>query len=262
MKSLILFGFFLVVSCAPLDEAKPPESEKTARPKADPEPQREEQESAANAAPKTPAQAKNSPPALANLPTLFPVCDRTSAVRSALVKTAGSWWDPWNWLGPSCEDLTIQDLKKIEELDLSNSGLSYFKIEDFENLPALKVLDVSENLIYHLKASWFSKLPQLEELRLRNNRINQLDPKAFEGLTNLKKLSLHGNKIQILPETLIAHMTLLEVVHLSDNILTSLPPNFFLGFQNLERVYLQNNLFKGPMNCEAGPESSNRICRF
>ncbi len=263
MKLLSLFCFLLIISCSPSqdEENPPPNQDRDQNP-----PPTNNTQPTTNPPSQTQPRASteqgmipiSQPPLLS-----VPACERTRDIRDALVEELVPLLDPWNWGGLSCEDLTVQKLKTIEELDLSNKNIPYIRSSDFADLPALKRLNISENVISRLEANLFLNLSNLEELDFSDNRINQLDPYSFAGLTSLKRLNLHGNKIEILPDILITHMDLLEFIDLSNNLIRNLPPNFFDSFRYLRTVDLRNNLFETQVSCGVPPANSmDRLCQY
>ncbi len=66
--------------------------------------------------------------------------------------------------------------RRIEELDLSNLGLTAIPEELAAWLPQLRSLDLSNNQLTSLPDTFLSNAPQLQSLNLSGNRISSLPP--------------------------------------------------------------------------------------
>ena len=121
--------------------------------------------------------------ALPELPVV-PVCDRTSAVRDALVRLSRR---------AGCEFVSTADLRGIDTLDLSNSGISELRTGDFSGLDSLVFLGLGGNQVAELPGTAFTGLPGLQGLDLRGNRLEGLPRAIFAGLTELVEMRLAGN---------------------------------------------------------------------
>jgi Leucine-rich repeat (LRR) protein len=135
------------------------------------------------------------------------VCERTPQVRVALEEITKK----------NCRDIGTENLSKIKLLDLSRSGIS------------------------HLKADDFSGLPSLQGLYLDRNQLTALPGTLFKGLSSLKRLSLNNNQLTALPETLFSGLSSLQVLYLSENELTALPETLFSELSSLKELRLEDN---------------------
>ncbi len=121
--------------------------------------------------------------AVLQLPVV-PVCDRTRAVRDALVRLAGR---------AGCDAVSAGDLIGIDTLDLAGAGIEGVQAGDFSGLDSLIRLDLSENRIAVLPGTVFSGLAALRALDLRGNRLESLPRAILGGLTGLAELRLADN---------------------------------------------------------------------
>lgn len=107
------------------------------------------------------------------------------------------------------------------------------------NLKKLIVLDLSENLINEIEVGAFDDLISLEKLSLSDNQIVTLDPVLFLRLETLKHLSLRSNKIFDLDENLLKNNKNLRTIWLENNKLSSISSNLFKGKKSLIEVDLR-----------------------
>ena len=121
--------------------------------------------------------------AVPQLPVV-PVCDRTPAVRDALVRAVAR---------SGCEAVSAADLIEIDTLDLAGAGTDSLRAGDFSGLDSLVRLDLSGNRIGALPGTVFSGLAALRSLDLRGNRLESLPGSVFSGLTALAELRLADN---------------------------------------------------------------------
>ena len=115
---------------------------------------------------------------------LVPVCDRSPAVREALVRLAGR---------PGCDVVSAGDLAGIDTLDLGGAGIESVRTGDFSGLDSLLVLNLSGNRIGQMPGTAFSGLSLLQSLDLTGNRMESLPGAIFAGLASLAALRLAGN---------------------------------------------------------------------
>ncbi len=197
---------------------------------------------------------------------ILAVCDRTPQVRDALAALVNK----------ACEDIGTKDLVRVVSLDLSNTGMSYLKSEDFSGMSNLRQVNASSNdftswtaacaasfgnsvqnidLTYNylggtgaqIKSGCFTatKYPDLRSLHLAGNRINSLAGTPFSGLTKLEILDLSQNQITALPTGVFTGLTKLWYLDLGRNSIatgttTGLPNNIFSALSSLEQLKLNN----------------------
>ena len=121
--------------------------------------------------------------AVPQLPVV-PVCDRTPAVRDALVRAA---------VRAGCDAVSADDLSGIDTLNVSGTGIESVRAGDFSGLDSLVRLDLSENRIAVLPGTVFSGLAAMRSLDLRGNRLESLPRAVLAGLTALAELRLADN---------------------------------------------------------------------
>ena len=121
--------------------------------------------------------------AVAELPVV-PVCDRSPAVRAALVRLAGR---------SGCDAVSAGDLAGIDTLDLAGAGIESARAGDFSGLDSLRLLDLSGNRVADLPGTVFTDLATLRSLDLSGNRLDSLPRAIFAGLASLAELRLAGN---------------------------------------------------------------------
>jgi hypothetical protein len=69
-------------------------------------------------------------------------------------------------------DLKNENMRHIQNIDLSNNGIQNIELKSFELLTQLRHLDISSNKIKSLSSESFKKLKKLEILDLRGNSID------------------------------------------------------------------------------------------
>ncbi|MDA7972746.1 MAG: leucine-rich repeat domain-containing protein, partial [Gammaproteobacteria bacterium] len=230
---------------------------------------------------------------------LLGICDRTTAVRNAILTRLG------RGLG-LCGTVTDADLMRVEWLGILGRGSSLpipsFSPNDFKGLVNLETLLLARTTIREwpdgvfsdltnlhylslrenhklnaLPANVFADLPQLQELHLWGNTFTSLPQNAFAGMTELRVLDLHVDKsvsilghmgIKSLPENAFADLAALEELDLSGNKFAStLPANVFARLEALKVLRLGDanitalpaNLFAGMANLEHLDLSGNKI---
>ena len=160
------------------------------------------------------------------------VCERTLAVRDALVSAAGV---------DDCSDVTITVLGRIADLDFSGDGLGELKAGDFDGLDELEELDLSDNSLASLPSGLFADLEKLETLKLGGNALTALPAGIFRGLTSLEELRLGGNPVGSFPLGIFSGLAALRILDLEDMGLTGLRGTVFGALAALEDLDLKNN---------------------
>ena len=195
------------------------------------------------------------------------ICDRTPAVRDAILKAT------------SADDCAAVGLASVASLDIRgwhNFGpnrLAYLRPDDFDGLANLQSLNLHGNDLASLPAGVFDGLASLETLDLGLNQLGKENIKdriilglniiplknkikevvegeapppllpsgLFAELGSLKELYLRYNKFTTLPEGFFNGLGGLECLALSGNQLTSLKADDFDGLGGLQELYLDNN---------------------
>jgi Leucine-rich repeat (LRR) protein len=94
------------------------------------------------------------------------------------------------------------DRKKIEELDLSEKGLSLLEVED-DMFPSLKKLSLAKNNLSGRTLRHLKKIPALEELDLSSNQFTDVSFKTNKQIRRFffaKNISIcgHAKKISLI----------------------------------------------------------------
>ena len=166
-----------------------------------------------------------------------PVCDRTPAIRDAIVEAARV---------DDCGLVTQAQVNALTEIsyyapDLTADHL-ILKTSDFSGLGNLTTLRVTASNLRKLTRGLFKQMPNLTALTLTNNAINEIEPGSFEGLEQLATLFLDGNRLEELDERAFQGLgaSLSEIV-LSVNQLTTLKTGTFRGLSGLTWIDLSAN---------------------
>ena len=170
------------------------------------------------------------------------VCDRTAAVRDAIVR------------GVRADDCTAPDGQALAELRSlrirrpesgieagTGAVLGNLRAADLSALSGLEWLSLQDYRLAALPAQAFSDLSSLEVLNLAGNLLADLPPGVFAGLRGLEWLSLVDNRLRALPAGAFGDLAGLRELFLQDNELRSLPPGALTGLRSLERLTLGGN---------------------
>ena len=160
------------------------------------------------------------------------VCGRTPAVRDGIVAAAG--------VG-GCGDVTSRALADVATLDVSDSGVTALRKEDFAGMANLRELSLGGAALSRLPAGIFDGLSSLEHLSVSGTGVEALPERVFGDLHGLRTLSLADNALAALPPGAFAGMRNLERLDLSGNRLESLPPDVFAGLWRLAELRLAGN---------------------
>ena len=162
---------------------------------------------------------------------LFPVSNRTPAVRDAIVAAVPGV--------NSDADVTEAHLAAITRLSLNNKSLTSLKAGDFYGLN-LESLYLENNQLTILPEGIFDGLPRLVNLQLEGNQLTALPDGVFDELSSLKTLNLTGNQLATLPGEIFNRLDLLWI-DLRDNQLTELSSGVFDGQSSMTSINLDNN---------------------
>ena len=163
-----------------------------------------------------------------------PVCDRTSQVRTAILRALPDIDD--------CADVTAEDLASITHLQLGFRWITALKADDFSGLTALEWLNLPYNSLSSLPAGLFDELTALEYLSLWRNDLSSFPDGIFDNLTQLETLNLDDNNLSRLPAGIFDELTALTWIEIPDNKLSSLPDDIFDNLTQLEYLTLDGNL--------------------
>ena len=162
------------------------------------------------------------------------VCDRTAAVRDAIVAAVPGQ--------SACGNITSTHLAAITgTLDLSSKSISSLKTGDFSGLSNLTKLYLNGNSLTSVPSGVFSGLSSLTTLYLSNNSLSSLPSGAFTGLSSLTTLYLSNNSFTSVPSGAFTGLSSLTELWLADNSFTSVPSGAFTGLSSLTTLYLRNS---------------------
>ena len=183
-----------------------------------------------------------APPSSAAVVIREGVCDRTAAVRDAIVR------------GLRADDCAAPDAQALAGLLSLRVGppepgreagsgtvLSTLRPADLSALSGLEWLSLQGYRLGALPPGAFSDLSSLEVLNLAGNLLADLPPGVFAGLRRLEWLSLVDNRLQALPAGVFGDLAGLRELFLQDNELRTLPPGALTGLRSLERLSLGGN---------------------
>ena len=176
--------------------------------------------------------ARPTTPPLFSFTSFSGVCNRTTAVQSAIVAKVAKG---------SCSEVTENDLRSISSLVLVKKGLTSLKEGDFTGLSSLRLLALNQNQLSTLPEEVFAGLSQLSSLFLAQNQLNTLPPNVFARLSSLTSLGLSRNQLSTLPEGVFTGLSSLLILSLGQNHLGTLPPNVFAGLSSLTSLSLDQN---------------------
>ena len=158
------------------------------------------------------------------------VCDRTSAVRRALMAATDA---------RRCHDPAPADLRLVRTLDLADAALGALAPEDLAGLPALRTLDLTNNALSVLPA--LPEATRLEHLLLAGNALASVPLGALPAPERLRSLSLSNNALADLPPDAFAAVPGLRSLRLDGNQLRTLPDGLFAGLGSLRMLRLDGN---------------------
>ena len=170
------------------------------------------------------------------------VCDRTAAVRDAIVR--GLRTDDCS--APDGQTLAGLSSLRVEAResggDTGNGAvLGELRPGDLSHLSGLEWLSLQDYRLGTLPPRAFSDLSSLEVLNLSGNLIADLPPGVFSGLRRLEWLALVDNRLQALPPGVFGDLAGLQELYLQDNELSTLPPGALTGLRSLEQLALGGN---------------------
>ena len=160
------------------------------------------------------------------------VCDRTPQVRDKLVEVTGS---------PDCGQVTSAHLANVQQLNLSESGITELRQHDFSGLNSLNWLRLEDNSLTELPQGVFNGLNSLRTLWLQDNSLTVLPERVFSGLSRLRNLDLSRNSLGDLSEVAFRGLNSLYSLSLSNNSLTTLREETFSGLNSLQTLWLGGN---------------------
>ena len=158
------------------------------------------------------------------------VCDRTSAVREALLAATGS---------TDCAVPTPAHLARVRTLALADAGLAELALGDLGGLPNLRTLDLRGNALAGLPPLPASS--RLERLLLGGNALPEVPLAALPAPERLRDLDLSDNALAELPARAFGKAPGLRALRLDGNGLEALPDSLFAGLDSLRLLRLDGN---------------------
>ena len=153
-------------------------------------------------------------------------------------------------------NVTLNDLKNVEELYFDNNPIEFLQIETHPNLKILSLANCN------LGAEWYLSLSNIETLDLSGNQMNEsIITEKFSEVLNLENLSLSRNNFTTIPpldklprlqklslsynmiETIndVIEARSLKTLDLRGNRIHDIHPGAFWGVPMLEKLDLSHN---------------------
>ncbi|XP_011689238.1 PREDICTED: uncharacterized protein LOC105450861 isoform X2 [Wasmannia auropunctata] len=136
----------------------------------------------------------------------------------------------------------LRDLKRLEELDLSNNRLlGPMGPNLLPQMPKLHFLTVSENGLVNVQQGALMGLRNLTYLSLSHNQIDVLEDHSFKYLSTLTRLDLANNRIVAVSSASLAHLEKLITLDLTHNFLRALTADLIVPLKSLQDLRLDDN---------------------
>ena len=135
---------------------------------------------------------------------------------------------------------TLQNLKELQILDVSENSIACIPNGTFENQNKMRLLNISENKVQSLESDSFEGLSNITTLDLKHNEIMHIHHDALLPLVSLLTLNLSYNNIQEVPQLPVS-LWLLDLRH---NDIISLDQNSFTGLIYLKGINMRFNKLK------------------
>ncbi|CAH1183084.1 unnamed protein product [Phaedon cochleariae] len=143
------------------------------------------------------------------------------------------------------ESSLLEDLPKLELINITHCGIDWIHVRAFRRLPVLKELNLSGNKLTDagMVGRGSRELPELEVIRLDKNNLNKLGEASFVDLSSLKKLDLSNNLITHIQQGAFHRLPKLKILDVSNNALRYFHPGSFLhpSESALEEILLPHN---------------------
>jgi len=141
----------------------------------------------------------------------------------------------------------IGELKNLEELTLSNTGLAGEVPESIVQCENLRLLDLSQNKLSGPVPEAITRLKKLKHLRLGQNAFEGDVPRAIAELTELETLDLGSNELEGELPSSFERLSKLEYLDLSRNKFEGKLPSILPKIPTLRAVIMHQNAFEGPI---------------
>lgn len=137
---------------------------------------------------------------------------------------------------------SIPLMTSLTQLNLNNTRLAYWRMEEVTEFPAITYFSAERNKLETLP-SWICDLTTLKVLKLGNNELETL-PDCICKLTELETIDLWGNNIYRLPDCMhrMPNLKIVDMTAMQYNILEQ--EDFLYRFPNIEFK------FSEPCDCE------------
>ena len=143
---------------------------------------------------------------------------------------------------------TIQEIKGLRHLYLTNNKIILINKEMLLGLKELKALNLENNEISWIEEGAFTSLGGVRVLNLQRNKLTSLNQSAFVGLSSLLDLLLNKNELREIDSGVFNPLINLQVLDLSENNLVDINVEFFNSLQNLLTLRLSSN--QAQCSCE------------
>ena len=163
----------------------------------------------------------------------FGICDRTRAVRDAIVAKVSAADD--------CAAVTTAHLNALTGSFAVNNTLTTLQAGDFDDLTSLTALDLSNNSLSELPPDIFDDLTSLTSLNLSHNNLSEIPPAVFDDTASLTSLNLSHNNLSELPAGIFYELTALQSLNLDHNQLDGLKDGVFDRLTALLSLRLEGN---------------------
>ncbi|XP_038121613.1 leucine-rich repeat-containing protein 15 [Culex quinquefasciatus] len=137
---------------------------------------------------------------------------------------------------------SLQDLPKIERINLTNNRITDIEKLAFRENSELQLIDLKQNMLERLPNELIEGLRKLEQLDLSfNQKLNVHGDQPFLYSSTLKELKCEGCGFTVIYEQTFAKLPNLRELILRGNVIVSVQSNAFQPMNNLEKLWLQNN---------------------
>ena len=171
------------------------------------------------------------------------ICDRTQQVQDRIVASVNAIFN----VDYDCSEVTVANLAGVNNLSLTNKGITSLQAGDFAGLTGLVRLSLGRNSLTALPSGVFSDLTSMTGLALGDNSLTALPEDLFSGLTNLEQLTLKNNELETLPAGVFSGLRTVASIQLQENELETLPAGVFSGLTALHTIQLQDNTSLGSL---------------
>jgi hypothetical protein len=127
---------------------------------------------------------------------IVPVCQRTTAIRDAIVKLTNR----------ACEEVNEDDLAKIKRIAVPNRRIPALKTGDFSGLSGMEILNIKGNAFTELPEGLFTELHALKTLVLFRSKLTRLPDDFLEGLDNLENLHIFNSPFKTMSESVFVRL--------------------------------------------------------